>query len=414
MLDQPLIADRTAERESARLKALERYDILGTPPEASFDRITRLTRKLFSVPVAIISFIDGHRQWYKASEGLTCKEVPKEKTFCQHVVAEGKPIIVPDATLDPQFQQNEHVVNDPGVRFYAGIPLTTDDGHHIGVFCIVDTVPRRFEKAEIEVMQDLAMMAMGALELRLTANKDGLTGALSRRAFKEEVAHAAALALRHHHDLSVVALDLDHFKSINDTHGHAAGDLVLQRTVQCCADQLRSTDLIGRLGGEEFAVLLPNTGRATAIQVAEKMRAAIEHQRILFKDKFIKLSASFGIAWLDYDVRDVETLLERADQALYSAKSAGRNRCTAPQGSDVIRNDVALRRVFKAGQIVFNGRGSTMNCTVRLLSERGARLDVSNSTGVPSRFSLIIKSDDFDRPCRIAAQTEKNIDVHFC
>jgi hypothetical protein len=168
------------------------------------------------------------------------------------------------------------------------------------------------------------------------------------------------------------------------------------------------------LGGEEFCILLPNTGRATAIEVAEKVRIAIERQRISFKDKTIKLSASFGIAWLDYGVRDAETLLERADQALYSAKSDGRNRCIAPQVTDFVRDDASLRRVFKAGKVVFNGRSSTMNCTVRFLSERGARLDVSNSTGLPGRFNLIIESDGLDMPCRIAARTEKQIEVQFC
>jgi diguanylate cyclase (GGDEF)-like protein len=414
MLHQRFIADSSAARESARLQALERYDVLDTAPEGAFDHITRLTKKLFGVPIAIVSFIDGHRQWYKASEGLDVKEVPREQTFCQHVVAGGSSLIVSDAAKHPNFCQHQFVVNNPRIRFYAGIPLKTDDGHSIGVLCIIDTKPREFLPDEVDVMQDLAHIVMGALELRLTANKDSLTGALSRRAFKEEVVYAVTLALRHHHDLSVVAIDLDLFKSVNDTYGHAAGDVMLAKTVQCCVKQLRSTDLIGRLGGEEFAVLLPNTGKADALQLAEKMREAVAYQRVLFQHNVIKLTASFGVASLDYDTRDVDALLERADKALHSAKLAGRNRCVDAHNEDPAKTGAPRRRVLKAGQILFNNRSSTMSCTVRLLSDQGAGLAVSNTAGVPGQFDLVIKSDGFDKPCRVVSRSQTHLDVYFC
>jgi diguanylate cyclase (GGDEF)-like protein len=407
------ILDDSAERESARLAALERYDVLGTPPEEAFDRITRLTKKLFDVPIAIVSFIDAHRQWYKASEGIAVKEVPKEKTFCQNVIADGKLLVVPDATMDPRFRHSEFVASDPHIRFYAGVPLQTGDGHNIGVLCIIDTQPRDFNKAEIEVMEDLSQLVMGALELRRCANKDSLTGVLSRRAFKEEVEHAAALALRHGHDLSVIAFDLDLLATINDAHGHAMGDTVLARTVQVCTTQLRSTDLIGRLGGEEFAILLPNTGRASAMQVAEKLREQVQSQRIAVRDRIIKPTASFGVASLDHTTRDAQTLLERADEAVADAKAAGRNQC-ATRSRNAEEAGQIRRRVLKAGQILFNGRSSTMNCTVRTLSDEGAGLEVSSSATLPSRFDLVIKADRFDKSCRIVSQSETRVDVNFC
>jgi diguanylate cyclase (GGDEF)-like protein len=413
MQDHRHVPDTTVDRESARLKALERYDILGTPPEAAFDRITRLTKKLFGVPIAIVSFIDAHRQWYKSCEGVAADEVPREDTFCKHVIADGKSLVVPDATKDPRFRHNQYVENNPHLRFYAGIPLRSEDGHNIGVLCILDTTPREFFPEEVEIMEDLGQMVMGALELRLSANKDSLTGALSRRAFKEELQRDAALALRHHHDLSVIAIDLDHFKSINDTHGHAGGDLVLSRTIATCAAQLRSTDLIGRLGGEEFAVVLPNTALTSAMAVAEKMRAAVEHQRVVHGDHVIKLTASFGVACLDYATRDADTLLERADQALYRAKSSGRNQCLG-QPQAAAEDAQPRRRVLKAGQILFNGRRSTISCTVRSLSDEGAGLDVSTSAGIPSKFDLVVKSDGLDRSCRVNSHSDRHIDVSFC
>jgi diguanylate cyclase (GGDEF)-like protein len=401
------------ERESARLAALERYDVLGTPPEASFDRITRLAKKLFAVPIAVVSFADAHRLSHKASVGLAVKEVPREDTFCKHVIADGNPLIVPDATNDLRFRQHPSVVADPHVRFYAGAPLKTSDGHSVGVLCIADHVPRSFDAAELAVLEDLAGMVMGALELRLCANEDNLTGALSRRAFKEELERATDLALRHRHDLSAIALDLDQFKAINDTYGHAAGDAVLRRTVQACLGQLRNTDRIGRLAGDEFAILLPYTSQASAIQVAEKLREAIQQLRIPCRERIIKVTASLGIASLDCTTRDVETLLDHADQALCSAKSAGRNRCMGTSNS-THPVDESRRRVLKAGQILFNGRSSTINCTVRFLSDRGATLEVSSSAGVPSRFDLVIASDQVDKPCRVLSLGERRIEAGFC
>lgn len=404
---------RVIEQERARLEALDRFDVLDTPREEAFDRITRLAKKLFGVPVAIVSFIDGHRQWYKSCQGLTGAEAPREHTFCRHVIDDGQPLVVADATKDPRFAQNPYVLTDPGIRFYAGVPLRTGDGHNIGSLCLVDSKPRDFSDDELDLLVDLAHMAMDELELRLSATKDSLTGALSRRTFKEEVGRATALAIRHHQDLTCIALDLDHFKSINDSFGHAAGDLVLARSVQSLLEQIRETDLLGRIGGEEFAVLLPNTGMEGAMMAAEKMRSALERLNIEFGLQTIRVTASFGVASLDQNTRDVEALLGHADKALYEAKATGRNRCV-PWRHPPSEPTTQRRRVLKGGQILFNARTSSMDCTVRSLSEDGAGLDVSSSLGVPRVFDLSIKADHLERSCRIVSQSEKHIEVAFC
>src|SRR5215207_8333458 len=100
------IAVQSSERENARLTALHELDVLDTPREEAFDRITRLAKKLFNVPTAFLSFMDAHRQWHKAHEGTSTEEAPREHTFCQHLIESGKPLIVPDATKDPRFAQN--------------------------------------------------------------------------------------------------------------------------------------------------------------------------------------------------------------------------------------------------------------------------------------------------------------------
>ena len=147
--------------------------------------------------------------------------------------------------------------------------------------------------------------------------------------------------------------------------------------------------------------------------MGEKLRAAVERQKFIFGEKTTPVTASFGVASLSASVRDVDALLGRADEALYEAKNAGRNRCAAWQDPSS-KASIVRRKVLKAGQIFFNARTSVINCTVRSLSEEGAGIDVSNSADIPSKFELAIRSDDFNRNCRITAQTEKHLDVEFC
>ena len=407
---RPLFANDAIEK--GRLENIDQLDVLDTPREEAFDRITRLAQKVFQVPIAVVTIIDGHRSWFKSCYGLEGSQAPREHAFCNYTIRENKPLIVPDATKDPRFDQNPFVLVENGMRFYAGIPLQTRDGNNVGTFCLVDTEPREFDAGQVELLSDLARMVMDELELRMLATTDSMTGALSRRAFTEQTSRAVALALRHHHDLSCIVWDLDHFKAINGRFGHASGDSVLTQAVSACLSHLRDTDYIGRMGGEEFAALLPNTDWSGALQVAEKLRAAIERLKFVFGEQDISVTASFGVVSLGPSNRDFKTMLDHADEALYKAKAAGRNRCMVYKNANI--EVVPRRRVLKAGQIFFNARSSVVDCTVRTLSDDGAGLDVVSSTMVPKMFELSIKADDFDRPCKMVSHSEKHIEVVFC
>ncbi len=397
--------------ERDRLAALQRFDVLDSPREEPFDRITRLIRSIFGVSTGIVSMIDGHRQWYKSADGSDRSEVPVQDTFCRFPLASGESLVVPDAKADMRFADNPNVTSG-GVGFYAGVPLRTTDGHVIGTVCAIDPQPRDFSARELKILEDLALITMNELDLRQRATVDVLTGARSRRAFKEEGARAVALASRQHHALACEVLDLDHIKSVNDSFGHAAGDKVLADVIKTCVALLRQSDLIGRLGGEEFAVLLPLTDRTQAIEVAEKLRQAIADLVFNFDGQNLPVTCSFGVAVLDGATPDIESLLERADAALYAAKQAGRNRVVAAEPApEAIRTNA--RRVLKAGRIIFNNRASVVNCTVRWMSDEGAGMDVTGSFGIPSRFTLAIRSDGFERPCEVVASTDRHIEVRF-
>jgi diguanylate cyclase (GGDEF)-like protein/PAS domain S-box-containing protein len=172
--------------------------------------------------------------------------------------------------------------------------------------------------------------AMAALrqardEARQRASTDGLTGVANRTHFLEMAGRALALARRHGRELSLLALDVDRFKAINDTHGHAAGDATLVSLVRLCSHGLREGDLIGRLGGDEFAVLLPETAPAVASHVAARLRDALSAAGVAWEGERLQLEVSVGVASLGPEGDTLDALLGRADAALYEAKRQGRN-----------------------------------------------------------------------------------------
>lgn len=394
-----------------RLRALDRYDILDTPREEPFERIAHLIRAIFGVPIGIVSMIDGHRQWYKAAPGMPNTEAELKHTFCRFALGGANPLVIPDATKDQRVAGNPYVQGEPHIRFYAGVPLRTPDGFNIGTICAIGLEPKEFTTQQTEILASLADIVMDELELRQLAMQDSLTGILSRRAFKDEAGRLLALAQRYDQPLSCIVFDIDKFKSINDAFGHAVGDQVLIETVKTCRSGLKQTDLIGRLGGEEFAILLPHAPRETAVETAEKIRTAISRLRFTGVP-LDKVTASFGIAALDKSVSDLDALIKHADRAMYEAKSSGRDKCIAWKGST--RQALPRRRVLKAGRILFNGRTSAIDCTVRSLAEDGAGLDVTSAVGIPPTFTLQIRSDNFESACRVVMQTDRHLEVEFC
>ncbi|MCX8253521.1 Diguanylate phosphodiesterase [Beijerinckiaceae bacterium RH AL1] len=395
-----------------RLSELDRYDVLGTPAEEAFDRVTRLVCRLFNVPMSTVTFIDGHRQWFKSRQGLDACETARDMAFCRVPTATGEPLVVRDTLADPHFRDNRLVTGEPFLRFYAGVPIRSARNVVVGTLCAMDVVPRPFEARDLDLLCDLARLVETELELRVQASTDGLTQLLTRRAFVEEAERAIALATRHRYDLSCIVFDIDHFKVVNDEKGHATGDAVLREIARTARETLRRSDLIGRLGGEEFAILLPHTGPADALNVAEKLRAAIAARTVRLGDDAVRVTASFGVAQLAPARPDVDGLLDHADQAMYQAKNRGRDCCIMWEGEREERTGLS-RRVLKAGKIVFNLGRSSIDCTVKRMSEGGARLDVESPSSVPREFKLSITADAFSRKCTIVDQRDRQLEVVF-
>lgn len=163
-----------------------------------------------------------------------------------------------------------------------------------------------------------------------TSHRDPITGAYNRRYLEDRLGAELAFSLRHGTKISIVLLDLDHFKGINDTYGHIAGDAVLRHVAEAVRSQLRAEDVFARFGGEEFAVLLRDIGTIGTARVAERVRACVADSPLLLKDKVISVTTSAGCACLEECAQPIaEELLSIADRRLYSAKSSGRNRVVA-------------------------------------------------------------------------------------
>lgn len=173
-------------------------------------------------------------------------------------------------------------------------------------------------------------------ELALSNRIDGLTQTFNRKHWEECLAKEFSRARRYQHDLALVMLDLDHFKLLNDTFGHQGGDMVLIETAKVVDKLLRMGDLFGRYGGEEFAVILPNTDLQGAEEVAERIRQAIATNAINYQDRRISVTASIGVAVIDEQDSRYEDLISNADLALYEAKASGRNRvCLAKETVEI-------------------------------------------------------------------------------
>lgn len=343
--------------ETLRLLELHGLAILDTPAEQAYDDIVSLAAYICDAPIALISLIDEDRQWFKARVGLNEMETPRGQAFCAHAITDPTHLMeVPNALEDPRFVDNPLVTGGPKIRFYAGAPLVTPSGSALGTVCVIDRVPRRLTEAQSNALKalsrqvvqllalrranaELEMLARAQLvrqheleehekqlqeenhELAKQTLTDALTNLKNRRAFDRILANEYARTLRTRSCLGLLMVDVDHFKAYNDQYGHLAGDEALKAVAVAIKSQARAYDHVARYGGEEFGVVLPDTQIADMRAVAERIRLAVQGLTGLHRP----VTVSLGGAMSDANTSPV-VLVERADQALYQAKKAGRNR----------------------------------------------------------------------------------------
>ncbi|MCB1971108.1 MAG: diguanylate cyclase [Geminicoccaceae bacterium] len=450
--------------EPQRLDRLKSYEILDTPPEEAYDRITRLVADLLDAPIALVSLSDAQRQWFKSIVGAPVSEIPRHRSFCGHAIHGGVQMVVEDASRDERFRDNPLVTGDLGIRFYAGSILRSRDGFNLGTLCALDNRVRKLSRDQAAVLEDLAQVIADELELRQVATRavraeqrlvdaiealpdgfalfdaddrllqcnsaftrvfgetcsvirpgtayvdilrnglekgyypdalgreeawlaqrmaghaepkgpveqrvvndcwvrihesrtreggsvgyriditdskryeqllktmawtDSLTGLLNRRRFLELGEKECGRAVRKKLSTSVLIIDVDHFKSINDTYGHDGGDKVLVTLARRWTEFLRQYDVLGRYGGEEFAIFLPDTGIENACVLASRILSIAAAEPVLFGSQRIPVTVSIGVAECGERAFSLDQALSCADKALYEAKEGGRNQVVA-------------------------------------------------------------------------------------
>lgn len=330
--DPETAKDAAEAQEFRRLQALERFQILDTAPEPQFDRIVAMASRLFGTPISLITLLDEKRQWSKARYGVDVAEIPRSAALCDQAIRHSQVTVVTDTTLDARFAANPLVTGEPHIRFYAGAPLLTRDGHALGTLCIIDNKPRQLTPSQTLILADLAAIVMDELELRLAnrelsllAHTDPLTGILNRRSFLALAEREQGRLQRTGAPACLLAIDIDHFKQINDLQGHQAGDQALMLFAQRLAEEIRVQDVFARLGGEEFGMILPDTTPSQALMAAERLRQAIQGEPFALDGASLPLTISIGISPLLATETSIGAAMRRADAALYGAKRGGRN-----------------------------------------------------------------------------------------
>jgi diguanylate cyclase (GGDEF)-like protein len=307
--------------EKKRIEKLHSLQVLDTLPEERFERLTRMAKQMFDVPIALVSLVDENRQWFKSCIGLDVCETSREISFCGHSILEKSVFIVADATLDSRFADNPLVTGEPNIRFYAGCPLQVS-GHRLGTLCIIDKRPRVFGKNYITLLKDLAAMVECELAAIHMATMDELTDISNRRGFMTLAQHSINLAVRQIAPLILVFIDLDQFKNINDKFGHAAGDKVLVDFAALMKKSFRSSDVFARIGGDEFAVLMSNTTHAQAEVAIEKFSGLLREYN-QYKCRRYVVAYSYGIVEFDQNKHNsIEILLEEGDTLMYQLKKS--------------------------------------------------------------------------------------------
>ncbi|MFZ4729319.1 MAG: sensor domain-containing diguanylate cyclase [Pseudanabaena sp.] len=309
------------KNEDIRVAALLSLDILDTEPEERFDRLTRIAKRLFKVPIALVSFVDINRQWFKSCQGLEVKEMPRDISFCGHAILGDDIFIISDTLLDDRFYDNPLVINEPRIRFYAGIPLVISNEIRVGTLCLIDREPRILSEEDKELLRDLGQMAVQDLTLVQLATIDELTQISNRRGFSALALHALSLCKRMNKPASLFFFDLDFFKEINDRFGHAEGDIALINFSKILKDVFRESDVVGRLGGDEFVALLTNANQAETSLILHRLKKVLEDFNTQNKSRGYEITYSVGVVAFDSNRhQSINDLLAEGDRLMYEHK----------------------------------------------------------------------------------------------
>ena len=266
--------------EAKRLATLRGLNVLDTPREERFDRITRLARRMFDMPIAAISLVDADRQWFKSCMGLAAREVPRAYAFCAHAILSDALMVVGDSLADERFADNPLVMGEPHARFYAGYPVKATNGCRLGTLALIDHVPRSLNDEEREALRDLAAMVERELDLQPTDTLDPFTGITNRRGFLRMAQRCLSLCGRHDIPALLILFTLDRPILGASAPEPADDDLVVMTFAETMKHSFRESDAFARLDHTTFALLLTHTSTDGAERCVQRflVQLAVENR----------------------------------------------------------------------------------------------------------------------------------------
>lgn len=404
-----LIASLPA-REAERLEALRRYAILDTAPEQEYDDFTRLASEICGTPIALISLIDSHRQWFKSRVGLAVTETPRDIAFCTHAIAAMPPetLVVQDALEDPRFFDNPLVTGDPEIRFYAGAPLVTPDHHALGTLCVIDRKPRALTATQLDALQTLARQLTTRLELRE-----------AYRLLAERNVELERLQAENSQFIGMAAHDLRNPLQVIDGYARVMangliGPVTPEQTMALKAVTRSGSFMIGLID-DILSLSKINAGKLElerkAVDVAELVARVAEFSRLLAEGKgiTIALNAEKGLPLVQADAFRLEQVLNNlvgnaikfshagTVVTLSAARDDGRGVriAVADQGQGIPADE--LQRLFqpfsRTSVQSTGGESSTglgLAISKRIVEAHEGRLEVKSEVGKGSTFSFTL------------------------
>jgi diguanylate cyclase (GGDEF)-like protein len=326
-----------------QLATLRTGNLLNTPIESRFNRLAHLTRRALGVQAVTISLFDGEREWIKAADGSDLGETPPTQSLAAELSCDGVPVLVDDTLLDDRCRLHQLVTGSPAIRFFGVYPLRDQANDVIGALVAYDTAPRESTDEMAEILKDAGQIAQRELFLveaggaqdqllsklsvaRRQALLDELTRLWNRRGGLQLLEHEIANRTIRNEGIGVCIADLDRFKDVNDSYGHRAGDIVLQKSAAAMVDGVRPGDTVCRLGGDEFLLIIPAVSVTELGGLLERVKTLVAAHTVRINEVNVRVTLSIG-AYLHPPSAQTSTedLLRRADDAVYRAKATGRN-----------------------------------------------------------------------------------------
>jgi len=333
--------------EEQKSEILQRYQILCEDQSAGALCLADSIALALRTPFVIAALNRRYRSWYHCEHGFSNYPAEDVQSYFARMHLSQSRFEVADMGEESFFLSHTSGLNLPDMKALAGVPLMDPNGKRFGTLCIADPEARQFSETDLNLLasfgqlvsndicvrsaaryavRDLVELEHEKCDLFELATIDPLTKALNRRAFTRFSERELNRFKRDNTRLTTLMLDIDHFKQVNDVHGHAVGDRVLTKMVAVAANVLRQEDLIGRLGGEEFAIVLVDSGAEAAVHVADRIRQAIKQVKFPGESGPFNVTVSIGVAEPLIAEASIDDVLERADAALYEAKRSGRDR----------------------------------------------------------------------------------------